>query len=309
MVARSETVVIRPAGDGRTAVEFAYRREFVEAIRTIRGRRWHPGERRWTVPASRAALARLLSAFPDAAIRLHPSLYPLAARADRRTLGAKAPELLEAAGEELGLRGYARRTRRTYLGHLRRLLQDHASSTELPTQEEIRGHLLSLLDGGLSRSYVNQRVSAVKFLYTRVLGRAGPATTLPRPRQRKGLPKVLSRREVAALLRVVENPKHRALLMLIYSAGLKVGEVVRLRPGDVDPDRRTLHVQQGKGAKDRYVMLSRVALDALEAYRSGLPSRTRWLFPGGRPGRHLHEPERAARGGTHPPEGRHRRSP
>lgn len=64
---------------------------------------------------------------------------------------------------------------------------------------------------------------------------------------------------------------------------------MRLRPGDVDPDRRTLHVQQGKGAKDRYVMLSRVALDALEACRSGLPSRTRWLFPGGRPGRHLHE--------------------
>lgn len=289
MAARSDTVDIRPDGKGRVVVEFAYRRDFVDAVRRIRGRRWHPGERRWTVPERREAVARLLSAFHDADVRLHPGLYPLAGEADGRTLGAKSSELVEAAGEELKLRGYARRTRRTYLGHLRRFLEAHARRTDLPEREDLRRHLVALLDRSLSRSYVNQRVSAVKFLYTRVLGRSGPVAALPRPRQGKRLPKVLSRREVAKLLRAVENPKHRALLMLTYSAGLRVGEVVRLRPGDVDSDRRMLHVRQAKGGKDRYVMLSRVALEALEAYRSGLSSRTRWLFPGGRPGRHLHE--------------------
>ncbi|MFQ5891053.1 MAG: tyrosine-type recombinase/integrase [Gemmatimonadota bacterium] len=99
---------------------------------------------------------------------------------------------------------------------------------------------------------------------------------------------MLSRREVVSLFQAVENPKHRAVLMLTYSAGLRVGEVVRLKVADIDPDRGLIHVRQSKGRKDRYVMLSEVALVALRAY--AVTCRlTDWLFPGGRPGRHLHE--------------------
>ena len=86
----------------------------------------------------------------------------------------------------------------------------------------------------------------------------------------------------------VSNLKHRALLMMIYSAGLRVGEAVRLRVEDVDSERRLLHVRQGKGRKDRYVMLSEVALESLRDYwRAYRP--TKWLFPGQREGCHLHE--------------------
>ena len=94
-------------------------------------------------------------------------------------------------------------------------------------------------------------------------------------------PEVLSRAEVLRLFEAVSNLKHRALLMMIYSAGLRVGEAVRLRVEDVDSERRLLHVRQGKGRKDRYVMLLEVALESLWDYwRAYRP--TKWLFPGQR---------------------------
>lgn len=94
---------------------------------------------------------------------------------------------------------------------------------------------------------------------------------------------VLARHEVAALLNAVESPRYRAILMLTYGAGLRVGEVVRLRPEDVDEDRGILRVGEGDG---REVMLSSVALQAVRAYRH-LHSSPRWLFLGARPGEHL----------------------
>ncbi len=90
------------------------------------------------------------------------------------------------------------------------------------------------------------------------------------------------------LLDAVANPKHKTILMLAYSAGLRVGEVVRLKVEDIDSERMLIHVRQGKGRKDRYVMLSRVALEMLRAYwRVERPPK--WLFPGARRDRHIHE--------------------
>jgi site-specific recombinase XerD len=96
----------------------------------------------------------------------------------------------------------------------------------------------------------------------------------------------LSRAEVGALLEQLVSPKHRALVMVIYSAGLRLGEAVRLRVEDIDANRRVIHVRGGKGHKDRYTVLSDRALDALrEYYRRERPAG--WLFPGARADRHL----------------------
>ena len=82
------------------------------------------------------------------------------------------------------------------------------------------------------------------------------------------------------------NPKHRALLMLLYSAGLRLGEVVRLRPPDLDVERGLVRVRRGKGGKDRYTLLARCAVEAVRIYRDAYPT-DQWLFPGYRPDRHL----------------------
>jgi site-specific recombinase XerD len=88
------------------------------------------------------------------------------------------------------------------------------------------------------------------------------------------------------MLDKTRNLKHRALLMLVYCAGLRVGEVVRLRPADLDVDRGLLRVRRGKGGKDRQTLLADRAIEALRLYRSAYPC-DHWLFPGARPDRHL----------------------
>ena len=99
---------------------------------------------------------------------------------------------------------------------------------------------------------------------------------------------MLSQEEVLRVLDAVRNPKHRAILFLTYSAGLRLGEVVRLRTCDIDSDRGLIHVRQGKQRKDRYTVLSVHAQKALDLYlRKYRPNG--WLFPGFAPGRHIHE--------------------
>jgi site-specific recombinase XerD len=139
---------------------------------------------------------------------------------------------------------------------------------------------------GISRSYHNQVVSAIRFLFESVLDQPALALKIVRPKKERRLPAVLSTGEVARMLVKARNLKHRAILMLLYSAGLRVGEVVRLTPADLDLERGLVRVRGGKGRKDRYTLLARRAIDAVDLYRDAYPT-DRWLFPGDRPGRHL----------------------
>lgn len=107
-----------------------------------------------------------------------------------------------------------------------------------------------------------------------------------RPRKDKKLPVVLSKDEVAKIISSVDNIKHKAILMLVYSAGLRVGEVVKLRPEDVDNKRMLIHIKGAKGRKDRYTILSETVLQVLRDYwRQYKPSK--WLLGGARTDRHI----------------------
>ncbi len=107
-----------------------------------------------------------------------------------------------------------------------------------------------------------------------------------RPRKDKKLPVILSQDEVARILTSIENMKHRAILMLVYSSGLRVGEVVRLKPEDIDGKRMLIHIRGAKGRKDRYTMLSETALKVLREYKEQYKP-VNWLFEGARSGRYL----------------------
>ncbi len=148
--------------------------------------------------------------------------------------------------------------------------------------------MYDMLEKGASHSYVNQCVSALKFFFHKVLNYSSPIENLPRPKKERKLPNILSRAEVLRLMDAIENPKHRAIMLVTYSGGLRLGEVVRLRVEDVDPDRNLIHIRQGKRRKDRYTMLSQFALEALRKYARKYKPKL-WLFPGAKPGRHLHE--------------------
>ena len=128
----------------------------------------------------------------------------------------------------------------------------------------------------------------MKFLSMNILKNNLIAFNIPRCKKEQKLPEIMSRQEVASVLNALTNLKHRALLMLIYSAGLRVGEAVRLQICDIDSKRGLVHVRQGKGRKDRYSVLSSITLETLRKYVKKF-SPEGWLFPGADEDYHLTE--------------------
>lgn len=198
-----------------------------------------------------------------------------------------AGELSREVERELRLWGYSPRTRKAYLHHVDRYVHHFMKDPRQLGEAHLREYLLHLIEKErVSRAYHDQAVSALKFLYDRVIKTPRVIRDIPRPRKEKKLPIVLSQEEVLRLLKCVENPKHRAIMMLVYSAGLRPGEAVRLKVEDIDSQRHLIRVHRAKGRKDRYTVLSNIALDALREYwRIYKPKR--WLFPGPKPDNHI----------------------
>jgi len=181
---------------------------------------------------------------------------------------------------DLELKHYSPKTRSCYLASVKSFaLHFHRSPAEL-SDEEIREYLHYLIEEKrASQSVISQSYSALKFLYETTLKKDWNGFRIPRSKMGKRLPVVLSQQEVQALFSATRNLKHRALLMTIYSAGLRVSEVVHLKVSDIDSQRMVIRVQQGKGAKDRYTLLAQRTLEVLRDYwRAYRPEE--WLFPG-----------------------------
>ena len=190
-------------------------------------------------------------------------------------------DVLEQLRRELRLRNYSPKTIKSYTSCIRTVARYWGSRgvTDL-NGEDVRRYLLFALEHeGLSASTVNQLFNALRFLYVEVLKKPFVIGSIPRPQTEKKLPVVLSQEEVKRIFSAARNPKHRVLLMLVYSAGLRVGEVVRLEPRDIDSSRGLIHVRGGKGKKDRYTVLSPLVLEHLRGYWK-LYRPLRWLFEG-----------------------------
>lgn len=169
-----------------------------------------------------------------------------------------SPHLVPRFVQELRLRGYRANTIKTYrsvlLAWLRWLGPVHPRQASV---EQVRAWLLHLLDTGRSRSYVDQAISSLKFLYVELYRLHAQADfAVQRPRREVTLPHVLSRSQVLALADAVPNRRHRLGVLLLYAAGLRVSELIGANVGDVDLERLTLHVRGGKGGKDRITVLS-----------------------------------------------------
>ena len=190
--------------------------------------------------------------------------------------------------EDLRVRNYSPRTQSIYIGYVARFAAHFGQSPDQLTPEQIRSYLVYLVEQKhVSWSLFNQTVCALRFLYRVTLGRGDVVPDLPFPRTVKRLPTVLSADEVSRLLRAVAQPKHRAVLMTIYAAGLRISEALALKVMDIDGERMVIHVRQGKGRKDRTVMLSPQLLKRLRAYVRRVRPRD-FLFPGRQPDRPLH---------------------
>jgi site-specific recombinase XerD len=189
--------------------------------------------------------------------------------------------------EDMQLRNFAPETQRNYIHHIKRLAQFYQTSPEQLDLEDIREYQLHLLnEKHHSAQAVNQFVSAARFLYQVTLEVTWPEKALPRLRIPEKLPVVLSPAEVDLFFRYVGTLRYRAALMTAYGAGLRVSEVVRLKITDIDSARGLLRVEQGKGRRDRYAMLSPRLLKVMRAWWK-VEQPKDWLFPGSKPGHHM----------------------
>ena len=189
--------------------------------------------------------------------------------------------------EDMQLRNFAPATQKNYIAHVAGFAQYFNLSPEMLDQEAIRQYQLHLLnERKLSPETINQYVSAVKFLYLETLEMPWTSEYFPHVRRATKLPVVLSGEEIMQFFDHVPSLKYRAALMTCYGAGLRVSEAVALRVADIDSDRKLIRIDQGKGKKDRYAMLSPRLLEVLRRYwRAARPAT--WLFPSWHTNQHL----------------------
>jgi integrase/recombinase XerD len=188
---------------------------------------------------------------------------------------------------DLQLLGITPKTQSVYLREVSNFAKYFGKSPEQLGEDELKEYMLHLLnDRHLSHGTFKYYVSGLKFLYKTTLKREDVVANIKYPRRKKTLPVVLDLSEVEALFSVTDNIKHKALLMITYSAGLRVSETLHLKVTDIDSKRMMVRVEQGKRKKDRYSILSQRALECLRQYwREYRPKE--WLFEGQKEGTHI----------------------
>ena len=184
--------------------------------------------------------------------------------------------------DDMTLRKFEPRTQAGYIRAVKSFSAFLGASPETASFEDLRRYQLHLVSSGVGAPTINNGLTALRFLFMVTLRKPEVVADLPFVREPRRLPLVLSPEEVARLLDAAPGLKYRAALSVAYGAGLRASEVVSLKVADIDSDRMIIRIEQGKGSKDRYVMLSPHLLGLLRAWwREARPQG--WLFPGQNP--------------------------
>lgn len=250
-------------GKKRIALRFPYTKENHQWVRTLSGALWSKSLCAWHIDDTPEN--RVIFSLPAFSPQKHPD----------------APACLMAFERHMRSKRYSANTIKTYLNALDVFLAfcQHKHIKEIHAEDVVAFNNDYIGKKGLSASYQNQAVNAIK-LFSRM---AGIGLEIPeqiqRPRREKVLPNVLSKAEVKILLNCCMNLKHKAMLSLIYSCGLRRGELLRIKPGDVHADRGVLIIRQAKGKKDRIAPLSQKTIVLLREYYKVYRPKV-WLFEG-----------------------------
>lgn len=187
--------------------------------------------------------------------------------------------------DDMRMRKLSPKTQSAYIRAVRQFAAYLGRSPDTASTEDLRNYQLHLVDQGISPVSLNAAISGLKFFFDITLDRAELMARMQPVRVPRTLPVVLSPEEVSRLIAAAGNLKHQTALSVAYGAGLRASEVVALKVGDVDSQRMTLRIEQGKGRKDRYAMLSPVLLERLRVWWKVARAQGKmldggWLFPG-----------------------------
>ncbi len=257
--------------NGRIRLIFKYNKDFVKLIKQQAFYTWDKENAWWTLPHTETILEKLTD-FCKAAgweYQYLEDLKHLTRKPRQRPEEIENyREIPDSYADKLRVLRYSEHTIRTYVDCFKEFI-NYFSTKEIDqiTQEEIMAYLLYLVDERqISTSYQNQAINAIKFYYEKVLKGPRRVYYIERPRKERTLPVVLSEEEVKTLISSFTNLKHKCMIMLAYSAGLRVGEVVNLKVKDIDSKRMLINIKGGKGKKDRITLLSNKLLPLLREY-------------------------------------------
>ncbi|HQV39977.1 MAG: tyrosine-type recombinase/integrase [Flavobacteriales bacterium] len=273
-------------GQRRIALRFPYDLELIAIAKTIGGQ-WSQNQKCWHVENGSTSMKAIFAAYKgsawvnaDALFTKKESTHRTSGKQIAGAPASKVPrtpevplkatqtEALQRMQQKLEIARYSPQTIKTYLSATKNLFVHFSDKhpNDIRTVDIERYQYYMASERKVSNSTLNQVVNAVRYYYKDVLGDAQRVKFIERPRRERKLPSVLSEEEVAALLKAVDNLKHRCILMLIYSAGLRLGELLALERTDIIPERKQVLIRGGKGGKDRVSLLSDRILTQLTQY-------------------------------------------
>jgi site-specific recombinase XerD len=281
---KKDTLLLVPYMKGRIRLIFRYDPALITLIKSFPYHSWDQDNRWWSVPVWDLILHQLEQFCFQRGWQLeHKQDEREALMAQRKKVDKTlySREVPESYLEKLTLKRYSYQTIKSYKNFFKEFINYyHSRPINEITEKEILAYLRYLVqERGVSTSYQNQAINAIKFYYEKVLDGNRKFYYVERPEKEQTLPVVLSEQEVQAILNSIGNLKHKCLLLVLYSAGLRIGELLKLEIKDVDFDRKQIHLKGAKGKKDRITLLSVKTEQYLKQYLD-LYQPTHYLFEG-----------------------------
>jgi len=260
-------------GKAIVAIRFDYNTDIIKKVKTIKGTKWSQSNKFWYVDKDVFNLSVLFETLKDLAYIDYSALKTkqvtktfhkqksINTRKTKRDIPAIFLDTLEQ-------KRYSNSTKEIYSSYFEDFVK-HFNGKDLNsiTPQEINNYIVELIKRyDISTSQQNQRINAIKFYYEKVLGREKMYFDIKRPKKEKKIPDVLSTTEIKNMIDVTGNLKHKCIISLLYSAGLRRSELVNLKLTDILSDRMLIKVRNSKGKKDRYVGLSKYMLNLLREY-------------------------------------------
>jgi integrase/recombinase XerD len=269
-------------------VEFAWNRELIDALKARTNARWSANMNCWYIPKDKFDLGKFFTAMRPVtwidysevlnhSEKIEEKKHPRSAKINRN----KNIVLPKGYLEKLERERYGENTIKIYTHYFKDFVAEFAGKNlQEITKDEINAYILRLIqEKDISPSQQNQRINAIKFYFEKVLGRKSEYYDIGRPRKERKLPDVLSKEEIKRMIDATNNIKHKFLIALIYSCGLRRSEARQMKTEDIDAGRMLVKVKGAKGKKDRYVQLAKNTLEYYNNYLKENPVK-KWLFEG-----------------------------
>ncbi len=285
MLLKTNQLLMIKANNGRIKLIFPFNLALANYIRKFPLSKWDAKNKWWSIPFAERFVK-------DISREVKAMDWELVYKEEADQSGVKAKRITpfdvinyRKCPEEYSLKlkelRYSENTIRNYMNLFEEFINYYSTSEVQKIDEKMIIAFLRYLvmERKVSESYQNQSINAIKFYYERVLGGQRKVYMIERPRHEKKLPTVLSVEEVSRAIQGVKNIKHKAIIMVIYSGGLRISEVINLKIKDIDTKRMQIFVRNAKGKKDRYTLLSKKLIPVLRDYYKEYKPKD-WLFEG-----------------------------